>query len=116
MVGLSVAVQRWTQSNIEPLYLLHLVLLVVMDEESHGHHDLTIIVIIVRQCVDDTAEQKLVRTMRHDLRQLEHPMSNYFHIYAPKNGLRALQITLFGARQMAEKVVSARTHAHTRRW
>jgi hypothetical protein len=78
MVGLSVAIQRWTQSDIEPLYLLHLVLFMVMDEVSHDHYDLTVIVIIVRQCVDDMVEEKLVRTMRHDLRQLEHPMSNHF--------------------------------------
>jgi hypothetical protein len=55
-------------------------------------------------------EEKLVQTMRHDLRTIRTSYEQLFsYICTAKSGLRALQITLFGARQMAKKVVSART-------
>jgi hypothetical protein len=35
-------------------------LFVVMDKKSLGHHDLIVFARIVRQCVDDMVEEKLV--------------------------------------------------------
>jgi hypothetical protein len=37
------------------------------DEKSHGHHDLDIIVGVIRKSVDDIVEEKLVRTIHHDM-------------------------------------------------
>jgi hypothetical protein len=36
------------------------VLFMVMDEKSHRHHDLAVIIGLVQRCVDDMVEEKLV--------------------------------------------------------
>jgi hypothetical protein len=69
MASLSIALPRRTVSLDRAPVLYYAWFNLVMDEKGHGHKDMGVIMGLIRRYVDESVVEKLVRTIRHDLRQ-----------------------------------------------